>query len=84
MPVNVGRTDRALRITLGLVTFPFGFFILRGWPGVVVSLTSLQMVAEGIAGFCPAYWLAGVRSVEGEEAVRRPVALGASRSATGT
>lgn len=60
MQCNVGGTDRTLRILLGLVLIPVGYFALSGvlaWLAYGVGAIGL---VTGVVRFCPANALFGV------------------------
>jgi hypothetical protein len=60
MKCNVGGTDRAVRILLGLVLIPVGYFALSGvlaWLAYAVGAIGL---VTGVVRFCPANALFGV------------------------
>jgi uncharacterized membrane protein HdeD (DUF308 family) len=62
---NVGRTDRIIRIILGVVLIRNVFFALQhpiGWIGVILVVT-------GIAGICPLYSLLGINTKSAVERV---------------
>ncbi len=56
--VNAGTIDRALRIIVGLVLIALVFVgpkTLWGWIGLIPLIT-------GLAGWCPAYALVGIKT----------------------
>ena len=58
MKANVGKTDRILRIIVGVVLIALVFVGPQtpwGWIGLVPLITAL-------IGFCPAYTLLGMRT----------------------
>ena len=58
MKVNVGGTDRLLRVIAGLVLIGLtlmGVIGVWGWIGLI-------LLATGIFSFCPAYSLLGINS----------------------
>ena len=58
MSINLGSSDRVLRVVVGLVLIGLaatGTVGLWGWIGVVP-------VATGLFGFCPAYTLLGIKT----------------------
>lgn len=62
---NVGKTDRMIRIVLGILMIGNVFFALQhpiGWIGVVLLVT-------GIAGICPLYSLLGINTKSATEKV---------------
>jgi hypothetical protein len=53
---NVGKTDRIIRVILGVLLIGNVFFALQhpiGWIGVI-------LLATGLAGVCPVYSLLGM------------------------
>ena len=62
---NVGKTDRLVRIVLGVLLIGNVFFALQhpiGWIGVILLIT-------GIAGICPLYSLLGMNTKSAAERV---------------
>jgi hypothetical protein len=62
MKTNVGRTDRTIRILLGIGLFAF-FFVSGGnvrW----VGLLGLIALVTGIIGTCPLYSLIGTNTCD--------------------
>ena len=62
---NVGKTDRIIRVILGVLLIGNVFFALQhpiGWLGVILVLT-------GLAGICPVYSLLGVNTKSAAERV---------------
>ena len=62
---NVGKTDRIIRIVLGVLLIGNVFFALQspiGWIGVILLVT-------GIAGICPLYSLLGLNTKSAGEKV---------------
>ena len=58
MIVNVGGTDRLLRVIAGLVLIGLtlmGIIGVWGWIGLI-------LLATGIFSFCPAYGLLGIKT----------------------
>jgi hypothetical protein len=65
---NLGRLDRTLRITMGVVLVPIGLFVLGGWQGnstgIEVALFALWPLVTGIVGFCGIYVPFGISTLE--------------------
>lgn len=62
---NVGKTDRIIRVILGVLLIGNVFFALQhpiGWIGVVLLVT-------GIAGICPLYSVLGINTKSAAERV---------------
>ena len=58
MKVNVGGTDRLLRVIAGIVLIGLtlmGIIGVWGWIGLI-------LLATGIFSFCPAYGLLGIKT----------------------
>lgn len=55
LPINVGPTDRAIRVGLGLFALAVGLAYGSWW-----GLAGLVPLLTGVAGFCPAYALLGL------------------------
>jgi uncharacterized membrane protein len=58
MKINEGRTDRIIRIVLGIVLLVLGIAVIAtGWlEWIVVALGAILLIT-GIVGFCPLYAL---------------------------
>jgi len=62
---NVGKTDRIIRVILGVLLIGNVFFALQhpiGWLGVILVVT-------GLAGICPVYSLLGINTKSAVERV---------------
>ena len=62
---NVGKTDRIIRVIVGILLVGNVFFALQhpiGWIGVILVVT-------GIAGICPLYSLLGINTKSAAERV---------------
>jgi uncharacterized membrane protein HdeD (DUF308 family) len=58
MKINEGRTDRIIRIALGIVMLVLGIAVLpAGWLAWVVNVLGAILLVTGIVGFCPLYAL---------------------------
>ena len=58
MKINEGRTDRIIRIVLGIVMLVLGIAVLpAGWLAWVVNVLGAILLVTGIVGFCPLYAL---------------------------
>lgn len=58
MPRNEGTLDRALRIIIGLILLSLIFV----GPQTLWGLVGLIPLATGLAGFCPAYAIFGLKT----------------------
>jgi hypothetical protein len=58
MKTNMGGTDRAVRIVIGLALLSLLFLLEGGarWWGLI----GIVMIGTGIVGFCPAYLPFGI------------------------
>lgn len=59
MRLNVGTTDRILRVVGGVALILIGFLALAGTARVVASLIGVVLLATGGSGYCPIYSLCG-------------------------
>ena len=62
---NMGKTDRIIRVILGVLFIGNVFFALQhpiGWIGVI-------LVATAIAGICPLYSLLGINTKSAAEKI---------------
>jgi uncharacterized membrane protein HdeD (DUF308 family) len=59
MKKNVGRTDRIIRIVVGIVLVVLGFVVVfpSDWLAWVVVILGAILLITGILGFCPLYLL---------------------------
>lgn len=62
MTRNEGSMDRITRILLGMVLLALVFVGPKTWIGVI----GLVPLATGLAGYCPLYRLAGIRTCPAE------------------
>lgn len=63
---NEGTADRVIRIALGLV---LGIWSLVGFPSLwgLLLVLGIVLIGTGVAGWCPAYHLVGIRTCPVEE-----------------
>jgi hypothetical protein len=59
MEVNVGKTDRMIRIVVGLLLLSLVFVGPQSWFGLI----GLVPLATAFINFCPAYKLLGVNTL---------------------
>lgn len=57
MKINVGQTERALRIIIGVVILGLGLYFQSWW-----GLVGLIPLVTGSIRFCPLYRLLGINS----------------------
>jgi hypothetical protein len=62
MKKNVGRTDRIIRITLGILLFPLLF--LRSTLYKLIGIASIPLIVTGLTQRCGAYALMGMDTCE--------------------
>lgn len=56
MKANEGMIDRALRITIGIVTLVAGLAVgVSSVVGIVLLAVAAIMLLTGVVGFCPLY-----------------------------
>lgn len=71
MPRNVGRVDRAIRLTLGALLAIVGLVVLGGLraepAGAVVATLGLIGLLTGETGRCPTYQLIGFDTLDSAE-----------------
>ena len=59
MRMNVGRTDRLVRVVLGVGLVALGMFLLGGWPGVAFDVAGALVWLSGMTGYSLLYRLFG-------------------------
>ncbi len=62
MQCNVGKTDKTLRIVVGLALLALGAAGVIGWWGLI----GLVPLATGLMNWCPAYTLLGIKTCKKE------------------
>ena len=63
MQCNVGKTDKTLRIVVGLVLLALGATGVIGWWGLI----GLVPLATGLMNWCPAYTLLGIKTCKQDQ-----------------
>ena len=61
MNCNIGKTDRLLRVALGVVLVIVGV-VTSGSQGIIIGVVGLVPLATGLMGNCPAYTLFGINT----------------------
>jgi len=61
---NVGTTDRAVRIMLGIVAFAAGYLYLAAPISYIAYLFGLILLVTGALGTCTIYSLLGMNTLE--------------------
>jgi hypothetical protein len=64
MTINVGSTDRIVRIILGLALIAAYFFMALGTWGWVALVVGIVMLATGVLRVCPAYLPFGINTCQ--------------------
>lgn len=64
MDANVGGIDRSLRVVVGLAILAL-WFVAEG-PARWWALIGLVPLVTGLAGWCPAYRVLGIRTCRGQ------------------
>lgn len=59
MKMNVGRTDRLVRVVLGVVLVALGMFVAGGWLGIVLDVAGAAVWLSGMIGYSLLYRLFG-------------------------
>jgi hypothetical protein len=62
MKCNVGKTDKTLRLVVGLALLALGAAGVIGWWGLI----GLVPLATGLMNWCPAYTLLGIKTCKKE------------------
>ena len=64
MKANEGKTDRIIRLVLGVLLLAVGLWPLNGLQaavgGIVVAVVGLILLITGITGYCALYSLFGI------------------------
>jgi hypothetical protein len=55
--MNVGNTDRIIRVIIGIIAVVISIFISIFWLQVVLWIAAAIMLITATAGFCPLYKL---------------------------
>jgi len=56
MKINEGKTDRIIRVIVGIVLLALGLFgVVGGWLMWAAYIVGAILVITGIVGFCPLY-----------------------------
>ncbi|MEW6412677.1 MAG: DUF2892 domain-containing protein [Candidatus Zixiibacteriota bacterium] len=62
MRTNMGKTDRTIRIIIGIVVLALGYYFGTWW-----GLVGLVPLLTAFSGWCPAYTLIGVSTCSAKE-----------------
>jgi hypothetical protein len=55
MKRNVGKVDRAIRFTVGIVMMGVGFGAMSGGAAIVVGVIGAVLFVTSVIGWCPLY-----------------------------
>ncbi|RMH04457.1 MAG: DUF2892 domain-containing protein [Nitrospirae bacterium] len=65
MKMNVGKTERAFRVVLGVILLAIpGLFAFPTWAGVVSYIIGAIAIVTGAIGYCPAWQIFGLNTCE--------------------
>ena len=53
--LNMGSTDRIIRVVLGIILLAVGFFSLGGVWGIVLGIVGVILLVTAAIGWCPLY-----------------------------
>jgi hypothetical protein len=62
MQCNLSRTDRTVRIGLGVLAVVAGLAFVQGLLGIALALVGAVLVFSGTIGFCHVYKVLGIRT----------------------
>jgi len=61
---NEGKTDRTIRIVLGVILLGLALFSLNGIVQIVTGVAGAMALITGVIGFCGLYKILGISTVE--------------------
>jgi hypothetical protein len=61
---NEGKTDRTIRIVLGVILLGLTFFSLTGVAQIVAGVIGVIALVTGVIGFCGLYKILGISTME--------------------
>ena len=61
---NEGKTDRTIRIVLGVILLGLAFFSLSGLAQIVAGIAGAIALITGVVGFCGLYTILGITTLE--------------------
>jgi len=61
---NEGKTDRTVRIVLGVILLGLALFSLTGVAQIVAGVAGVVALATGAIGFCGLYKILGISTME--------------------
>lgn len=62
MKINEGKTDRTIRIILGIVFLGLALTVLSGTIRTILSIVGVVSLITGLSGFCLLYELLGINT----------------------
>jgi len=68
MKVNMGKTDRIVRLVLMLaIIILFASRAVSGWLAIVLGIVALMLLITTIVGYCPLYSVIGKSTLKKEK-----------------
>ena len=68
MKCNVGKTDKIIRIIIGIITLGIAFFGgVEGTLKIILIIVGIIGLGTGILGFCALYTLLGINTCKTKE-----------------
>ena len=64
LKTNEGKTDRMIRVVLGVILLGLSVFSLTGITQIVVGVIGAVALITGIIGFCGLYKILGISTVD--------------------
>jgi len=61
---NEGKTDRMIRLVLGVVLLGVGYFVFSGTIQTILVVLGLVSLITGAIGFCGLYKVLGISTIE--------------------
>ncbi len=64
LKTNEGKTDRIIRIVLGIILLGLAFFNLTGAAQIIAGIVGVIALVTGAIGFCGLYKVLGISTME--------------------
>ena len=64
LKTNEGKTDRIIRVVLGVILLGFAFFSLSDTARIVAGLAGAIVLVTGAIGFCGLYKILGISTAD--------------------
>jgi len=61
---NEGKTDRTIRVILGVILLGLAFFSFSGIAQIVAGIAGTIALITGVVGFCGLYTILGITTLE--------------------